>query len=91
MTSEIAPAAVYVLCLLTSASCAGLLLKSWSHSRSKLLLWTALSFVLLAANNAFLVADLVLFPDAYLWPWRQATALGSVCVLLYGFIWEVEP
>lgn len=88
--TEIAPAAVYSLCLATSAVCAGLLLRAYLRSRTRLLLWTALSFVCLAINNMFLVGDLVLFPDVDLWPARQAAAVAAVGVLLYGFIWEAE-
>ncbi len=88
--TETASALVYTLCLLASALCAGLLLRSWSHSRSRLLLWTAVAFVLLALNNLMLVADRVLFPGVYLWPYRQVFSLGAVAVLLYGFIWESE-
>ena len=88
--TEVGAAAVYSLCLLASAICAGLLIRAWRLSRSRLLLWTAASFVLLALNNLMLVADMVVFPDAYLWPWRQAASLLAVGVLLYGFISETE-
>ena len=85
-----APTAVYGLCLLTSAVCAVILLRAYRVSRTKLLLFTALGFGFLALNNLFLVADLVLFPDIDLWPWRQVSAVAAVAVLLYGFIFEVE-
>jgi hypothetical protein len=85
-----APAAVYGLCLLTSMACALLLLRSYFRSRSKLLLYTAVGFVLLAVNNLLLVGDLVFFPDVDLWPWRQAASIAAVAVLLYGFTFEVE-
>jgi hypothetical protein len=88
--TAMAPAAVFLLCLVTSVVCAGLLLRAYLRSRSKLLLWTAVSFGLLALNNMFLVADLVIFPEMYLWPWRQAAAVGAIGVLLYGFTWEIE-
>lgn len=88
--SALGPAAVYSLCLATSALCAGLLLRAFFATRSKLLLWTALSFVLLALNNLFLVLDLVVLPNIDLWPLRQAAAVGAIAVLLYGFIWETE-
>lgn len=88
--TAIAPTAVYLLCLVTSIACAGLLLRAYRRNRTKLLLWTALSFVLLAFNNLFLVADLVIFPELFLWPWRQAAAVGAIGVLLYGFTWEIE-
>ncbi|MEW5685281.1 MAG: DUF5985 family protein [Pseudomonadota bacterium] len=88
--TELAPSLVYGLCLVASAICAFLLLHTWRQTRSRLLFWTALGFAFLALNNLFLVADLVLFPDVYLWPWRQAASALSVGVLLYGFIWEAE-
>lgn len=87
---EMGPAIVYGLCLAASALCAGLLLRAWRQSRSRLLLWTATAFVFLALNNLFLVADMVVFPTAFLWPWRQAASLVAVGILVYGFIWEAE-
>ena len=84
------PAAVYLLCLLTSMGCAALLVRSWRRTRTRLLLWSAAAFVLLALNNLLLVADLLVLPDVPLTPLRHATALAAVGVLLYGFIWEAE-
>ncbi|MES2724628.1 MAG: DUF5985 family protein [Pseudomonadota bacterium] len=89
--SDWVPTGVYSLCLLTSMICAGLLLKSYRASRSKLLLYTSLGFGFLAANNLFLVADLVVFPSVNLWFYRQAASVAAVAVLLYGFTQEVEP
>jgi K+ transporter len=88
--SDWAPAAVYLLCLTTSVVCAGLLSRAYARSRAKLLLWTAVSFGFLALNNLFLVADMVVFPDAYLTPLRQATSGLALAILLYGFVWETE-
>lgn len=88
--TEMGGALVYSLCLLASALCAGLLLRAWRQSRSRLLLWTATAFVFLAVNNLFLVLDMVVFPSVFLWPWRQAASLLAVGVLVYGFIWEAE-
>ena len=87
---DLGPGLVYGLCLLTSALCAGLLLRAWGQSRSRLLLWTAVAFVFLALNNLFLVADMVIFPSVFLWPWRQVASLVAIGVLVYGFIWEAE-
>jgi hypothetical protein len=85
-----APTAVYLLCLLTSSVCAGLLLRAYLRERSRLLLWVAASFVFLALNNLALVADMVVFPSVDLVIWRQVSAICALAVLLYGFIWEVE-
>jgi hypothetical protein len=68
------PTVVYILCMLASMTCAGLLTRAWLASRSRLLLWTAISFGFLALNNLLLVADLVIFiTQVNLLPYRQAT------------------
>jgi hypothetical protein len=82
--------AVYLLCAATSTGCMLLLMRSYSRTRSRLLLWSMLCFVGLAANNLLLFTELVLFPHIDLrWP-RHLTALAAVSVLLYGFIWEAD-
>ncbi|MFZ2031550.1 MAG: DUF5985 family protein [Vitreimonas sp.] len=82
---------VYLLCMLTSALCAALLVRSYLRSRSRLLLWSAVSFVFLAINNFLVFADLVIIgPTIDLLALRYAAALAAVCVLIYGFIWEAE-
>ena len=90
MTIPILPAIVYVLCMATSAACAVLLARTYGRTRSRLLLWTAVSFVLLAANNFLLVLDMLVFQSVDLWPLRSALLLGALVVLLYGFIWEAD-
>lgn len=82
------PAAVYVLCLITSATCAVLLVRNWRRTRAPLLMWTAACFVLLALNNLFLVADMIVFENVDLRIARHLTALAAVGVLIYGFIRE---
>ena len=84
------PTLVYVLCFLTSALCAVLLVRAYRRTRTRLLLWSAVSFVLLAVNNLFVVLDLVLFPDVNYLPHRYVSALAAVGVLICGFIWEAE-
>jgi hypothetical protein len=86
----LAPTAVYLLCLLTSSVCAGLLLRAYVRERSRFLLWVAAGFVFLALNNLALVADMVVFPSVDLWIWRQLPAAVALGVLLYGFVWEMD-
>lgn len=81
---------IYLLCFATSVICAGLLARSYLQSKSRLLLWTALCFAFLAANNLLVVLDMLVFPNANLVVFRQAAALVAVSVLLFGFIWEAE-
>ena len=87
----IPPAVVYVLCFLTSSTCAWLLGRSYSRSRVRLLLWSSICFAFLAANNLALVLDLVVFPEAIdLRLGRLLLALAAVVSLLWGFIWKGE-
>jgi hypothetical protein len=83
-------ASVYVLCFLTSVICAGLLVRSYLANRSRLLLFSATSFVLLALNNLLVVTDILVFPAFNLMPLRHLAALAAAGVLLFGFIWEIE-
>ncbi len=85
------PTAVYLLCFLTSSVCAYLLARSYRKSGARLLLWSAISFVLLAANNLLVGLDLVVIGDlaSLQWP-RLILSLGAAAVLLFGFIWDLE-
>jgi len=79
---------VYLLCTITSLVCAGLLLRGYRHSGTKLLLWSGLCFVGLTLNNVLLFLDLVIVPETDLSVARSATALLGLLVLLFGLVWE---
>jgi hypothetical protein len=83
--------AVYFLCFIASACCSWLLVRSYLSNRTKLLLWSAVCFVLLALNNLFLFIDLALVPTAVdLSLIRSGLSLSAVSALLYGFVWEID-
>ena len=87
---ELFPTIVYVLCFGTSTACAWLLGRSYRRTGARLLLWSALCFLFLSANNLFLVADLLVFPEINLRLVRLTLALGAISILLFGFIWDLE-
>jgi hypothetical protein len=87
--SYLAPA-VYLLCLASSAICAWLLARHYTRSQTRLLLWAAICFALLAVNNLLVVLDLLVVPAVDLSLVRLFAALAAVLVLLYGFIWELD-
>ena len=84
--------AVYVLCALTSAACAALLLRGYRASGHRLLFWSGLCFVLLFLNNVLLVLDKVIYPGPQLdlSLVRSTVSLLGVGTLLYGLIWESD-
>lgn len=83
--------AVYILCALTSAACAVLLLRGYSRSGMRLLLWSGLCFMCLALSNVLLFVDLVLVgPETDLSLLRSSIALVGVATLLYGLIWDSQ-
>ncbi len=82
--------AVYLLCLVTSAVCGWLLVRSYLRNRTGLLLWSSACFVLLAVDNLFVVIDLLLLPNVDLGSIRRALSLMAVSTLLFGFIWELD-
>lgn len=88
---ELSAVLIYLLCLLSSAVCAVLLVRNYVRTRTPLLMWSAACFVFLALSNLAMVADLLVFPTAIdLSEVRVALSLIGVSALLYGFIWEVD-
>lgn len=88
--AQMFPAAVYTLCFLTSAACGFLLTRNYRRTGARLLLWSGLCFVLLAANNLTVIVDLLVLPAVDLQAPRLALSLAAVLVLLSGFIWDLE-
>lgn len=79
---------VYVLCFLTSAAAAVLLLRGYWRSHARLLLWCGLGFVGLCLNNLMLIVDLVLLPQVDLSVWRVLPAVAGMALLVFGMIWD---
>lgn len=82
--------AVYALCFITSGACAVLLGRNYMRTGVRLLLWSGLCFLLLAANNLTVMMDLLVLPESDLHIPRLAFSLSAVLVLLFGFIWDLE-
>lgn len=80
---------VYLLCVLTSASCAGLLLRAFRRRRDHLLFWSSLYFLFLALNSSEAFLDYITPTWFDLRLIRAFTSLVAVCTMLYGFIWEL--
>lgn len=81
-------ASIYLACVATSLLCAYLLARAYRRGRTKLLIWSALCFAMLAVNNLVVAVDVLLLPTIDLTFLRLLTSLAAVGVLLYGFIWE---
>jgi len=83
--------AVYILCALTCAACAFLLLRGYRRNRARLLLWAGLCFVGLTLNNVVLYFDMVVTATSIsLLLWRNLLNLASLAMLLYGLIWDSD-
>jgi hypothetical protein len=79
---------VYILCAVTSLTCAVLLVRAYRASKIRFLLWSALCFVFLALNNVLLVIDLRVLTDVDLSMIRGLPILIGLSLLLYGFIMD---
>jgi hypothetical protein len=75
---------IYALCALTSAVCAGLLLRGYSGTRTRLLLWTGL-----ALNHLGLLIDRST-PTVDLSLARALPSLVGLMLLIYGLVWETR-
>ncbi len=84
------PTLVYTLCFLTSSACALLLARNYRRTGARLLLWSALCFLLLAFNNFAVILDLLVLPAADFRLARLVLAMSAVGVLLFGFIWDLD-
>ncbi|MBB5710015.1 DUF5985 family protein [Sphingomonas xinjiangensis] len=89
MTAAV-PAIVYLLCFGTSSVCAVLLGRSYRSTGMRFLFWSAICFTLLALNNLFVIVDLLVVRSIDLGLVRLILSLSAVCVLLFGFIWNME-
>ena len=83
------PGVVYILCFITSLASAVLLLRAYWNSGSRLL-WSALCFFGMAANNALLYVDLMVGKDIDLSTLPGLASLISSLLLTYGLIWEAS-
>ncbi len=79
---------IYLLCVFTSLLCAYLLARAYTRGRTRLLIWSAICFGMIALNNLILASDVLLLPEVDLTIPRAVTDLLAPAVLLYGFIWE---
>jgi Family of unknown function (DUF5985) len=77
---------VYGLCAFTSIACAVLLLSAHRRNPTRLLLLSGLCFCGLGVNNLLLFADFMTGSQIDLSLYRNATAAGSVLLLLVGLI-----
>jgi hypothetical protein len=77
---------VYILCALTSAACAAMLLRGYLRNRARFLLWSSLCFVAFFVNNLLLMIDKVFVPEVVWFPqvWRSTVALLGLILLIYG-------
>jgi hypothetical protein len=87
---DVFPTVVYTLCFLASSACAWLLARSYARTGARLLLWSCLCFLFLAANNLALIIDLLVLIDIDLRLVRLLFSLTAVGVLLFGFVWDLE-
>ena len=81
---------LFLLAALTSFACMVLLFRGYKRTGLRLLLWSALCFICLTANNVLLFVDNVIAPELDLRPYRLLAALVGIGCLLYACIWEAE-
>ena len=79
---------VYILCGLTSITCAILLFRQYQRTRGRLLFWSVWCFLCFALTNVLLFVDLVVLPMRDLSPLRSMVTLVGMLMLLYGMIRE---
>lgn len=79
---------VYILCGLTSLLSGALLLRGALARGGGLLLWSSLCFFFMAASNALLYLNFVVFPEVDLLTFARLTAVVGIVLLNIGLIWH---
>ena len=81
---------IYLLCAATSLLVAMMLMRQYLKSRTRLVLWSVISFAGLAVNSVLVYVDLVLYTGVDLSVFRRAAGAVAMAVMLYGLIWETR-
>lgn len=85
------PEGIYLLCAMTSLVAAGMLLRQYRRSRTRLLFWSFVGFAGLAINNVMVYIDLVTFATgADLSLARAAVGATAMLSLVYGLVWQAR-
>ncbi|MBA2404961.1 MAG: hypothetical protein H0V66_09340 [Bdellovibrionales bacterium] len=80
---------VYILCALTSFSCAVMLFLGYRKNKFRLLLWSSIGFSGFFLNNILLFIDVVILPNQVdLSVVRTIPALMGMIIMVYGLIEE---
>lgn len=79
---------VYSLCIMTSATCAFLLLRGYLKTKMRLLLWSTICFICLMLSNTMIYIDLIVYPEVDLLAIRHLITILGLSVLIYGMIQE---
>ena len=82
--------AIYLLCALTSLAAAALLLRHYQRRKTRLLVWSFVAFVGLAANNVLVYVDLAVLPAVDLSLVRSAIGAAAMIALVYGLVSETS-
>ena len=81
---------IYLLCAATSLLVAIMLMRQYLKSRTRLVLWSVISFAGLAVNSVLVYVDLVMYTGVDLSLYRSAAGAAAMAVMLYGLIWETR-
>ena len=83
-------ALVYLMCTVTSAICAALLLREYRRTASRVLLWCGLAFAGFTVGNAMVFTDVILVPSLNLATVRAIVNWGATTVLVVALLWDLE-
>ena len=82
------PILIFSLCAITALICTVMLARTYLRTRARLLLWSALCFAGLTANNVLLVLDKTVFAQVDLSTWRLLLGLVAMGMLVFGLVME---
>ena len=79
---------VYILCAITSLTCAVLLFRGYNANKFRLLFWSGIGFAGFTLNNIFLFLDQEVIHDHDLSVLRTVPGAIGMIIMVYGLITE---
>lgn len=81
---------LYLLCAATAFTCSAMLWRSYRRNGVRLLFWSSICFLGLAAENLLLYLDRITPPAIDLSMYQNLAGMAAFLALIYALIWEAK-
>jgi hypothetical protein len=82
------PGLIYSLCAATALTCSAMLWRSYRRNGVRLLFWSSVCFLGLAAESVLLYVDRIVYSQVDLSLYRNLLGLAALSSLIFALIWD---